>query len=40
MQVGEGVREDEGDVGELTTASNRAKEDRRERIDIGAELRA
>ena len=33
MQVGEGVREDEGDVGELTTAPIRAEEDRMERID-------
>ena len=33
MQVGEGVREDEGDVGVLTTAPIRAEEDRMERID-------
>ena len=37
MKVDEGAREVEGDVGELTMGSNRAEEDRREGLDVGAE---
>ena len=40
MEVGEGAAEVEGDVGELTTASIRGEEDRREGLDVGVKLRA
>ena len=40
MEVGQGAGEVEGDVEKLTTASIRAEEDRREGLDVGAELRA